>query len=146
MISHCLFTEEELFDDFRDEMDYESVFWFGTQYCVHGHLYLEENDDLYLGSGYACRVCQDNIPFKRRSLKQTGDKISIDKLGDRDGWICQICLESVDPKSRGTRPMSRSIDHVNPISMGGSHTWENVQLAHFSCNARKGGRNRMTNE
>jgi 5-methylcytosine-specific restriction endonuclease McrA len=33
-----------------------------------------------------------------------------------------------------------SIDHVRPISKGGSHTWDNVMLAHKGCNSKKGNR------
>ena len=30
-----------------------------------------------------------------------------------------------------------TIDHIKPISKGGTHTWDNVQLAHFHCNSIK---------
>lgn len=30
-----------------------------------------------------------------------------------------------------------SIDHVIPISKGGTHTWDNVRLAHHHCNSIK---------
>ena len=30
-----------------------------------------------------------------------------------------------------------SIDHIIPISKGGQHTWDNVQLAHMICNSIK---------
>lgn len=30
------------------------------------------------------------------------------------------------------------MDHKKPISKGGSHTWDNIQLAHHVCNSRKG--------
>lgn len=34
-------------------------------------------------------------------------------------------------------PKYPSIDHIIPISKGGAHTWENVQVAHFECNPNK---------
>jgi 5-methylcytosine-specific restriction endonuclease McrA len=52
-------------------------------------------------------------------------------LRERDRNICQICKRVVG--SRGA-----SIDHIVPISHGGSHTWENVQLAHTKCNSSRG--------
>ena len=30
-----------------------------------------------------------------------------------------------------------SIDHVNALANGGTHTWDNVRLAHCECNRRK---------
>ena len=30
-----------------------------------------------------------------------------------------------------------SIDHIIPVSRGGLHSWDNVRLAHFLCNAVK---------
>ena len=33
--------------------------------------------------------------------------------------------------------MSASLDHIVPLSQGGTHTLGNVQLAHLVCNERK---------
>ena len=30
-----------------------------------------------------------------------------------------------------------SRDHVVPLAKGGTHTWDNVKLAHFRCNTLK---------
>lgn len=30
-----------------------------------------------------------------------------------------------------------SIDHIRPVSKGGTHTWDNVQLVHRGCNSIK---------
>lgn len=59
---------------------------------------------------------------------------------ERDGWQCQLCDELVDRERRFPDPLSASLDHVLPLSKGGSHTLDNVQLAHFSCNSAKGAR------
>lgn len=60
------------------------------------------------------------------------EDISIEALRVRDKGICGICNLPIE--ERGT------IDHVVSISNGGQHTWDNVQLAHFLCNVRKGNR------
>lgn len=52
---------------------------------------------------------------------------------DRDSWYCGICGLCV-------LPQDASIDHIIPISKGGKHEWENVQLAHLSCNKSKGAK------
>lgn len=30
-----------------------------------------------------------------------------------------------------------TIDHIIPLSKGGTHTYNNVQLAHYICNSKK---------
>jgi hypothetical protein len=50
---------------------------------------------------------------------------------ERDDGVCAICGDDVDP-------FHFTIDHVIPLSAGGEHSYENVQLAHRDCNTRKG--------
>lgn len=57
---------------------------------------------------------------------------------ERDRWVCQLCGESVGPLVKYPDPRSASLDHVLPLARGGDHTYDNVQLAHLSCNVRKG--------
>jgi 5-methylcytosine-specific restriction endonuclease McrA len=58
-------------------------------------------------------------------------------LVERDHGICGICDLPVD-QDRG--PMRPSIDHIVSLSNGGEHVTENLQLAHYRCNLRKGAR------
>ncbi len=48
---------------------------------------------------------------------------------------CSKCEET--PIELGQKP---SIDHIVPITRGGTHTWDNAQLAHLLCNTRKGNK------
>lgn len=67
------------------------------------------------------------------------DKFEIFK---RDNWICQLCKEPVDPDCEFPSLRYATVDHIIPLSVEGTpgHVWGNVQLAHFSCNSRKGNR------
>lgn len=56
---------------------------------------------------------------------------------DRDRWFCGICGMKVDKDLMWPDPMSASLDHIVPLSRGGTHTLDNVQLAHLACNERK---------
>lgn len=56
---------------------------------------------------------------------------------DRDGWVCQLCLEPVDAGLEYPDPMSKSLDHRVPLARGGTHSFDNCQLAHLSCNVAK---------
>ena len=59
---------------------------------------------------------------------------------ERDGWVCQLCGERVDPLLKGPDPLAASLDHIVPVSLGGDHLPENCQLAHLGCNSSKGAR------
>lgn len=52
-------------------------------------------------------------------------------LLERDDGVCGICGEDVDP-------FKCEVDHIVAVLDGGPHTYENTQIAHRSCNARKG--------
>lgn len=67
-------------------------------------------------------------------------QITLIEVAKRDNNICQICggvVDWGDIENGHIRRMYPTIDHIVPLSKGGRHTWENVQLAHMSCNAHK---------
>ena len=80
---------------------------------------------------------------RRRYLaERVGDNgISWKSIGDRDGWICHLCGWLVR-QNAGTAyvPDGATVDHVIPIARGGTHTWDNVALAHRSCNVSRGAK------
>jgi len=53
----------------------------------------------------------------------------------RDGPNCKLCNFPILMKSGRWGP---SIDHITPVSKGGRHTPDNVQLTHKICNNHKG--------
>lgn len=68
--------------------------------------------------------------------------ITLQKLIERDGLRCALCGGMCNTKdhswSEYSGPTYPSIDHIIPMSKGGSHTWDNVQVAHIMCNSLKG--------
>lgn len=57
---------------------------------------------------------------------------------DRDNWRCQQCGIKTPRRLRGTtRPNAPEMDHIEPLSKGGSHTYRNVQCLCRSCNCAK---------
>lgn len=73
--------------------------------------------------------------------------ITLKAIYKRDNGVCHICGEKTDWNSYkiinnkkcsyGNYPTR---DHVVPLALGGTDTWDNVKLACFKCNARKGAR------
>lgn len=70
--------------------------------------------------------------------------ITLDKLFIRDKGICQICGGRCDYNDyrynengvfiAGEKYPSK--DHIVELCSGGKHSWENVRLAHRSCNSK----------
>lgn len=74
---------------------------------------------------------------KRRGYQLSRQRIGIENIGDRDGWVCHICSKPVDPFLPGNHREGPTFDHVIPLSKGGSDEPENLKLAHWICNIRK---------
>ncbi len=73
---------------------------------------------------------------RRRARKYGNGPVErIDRFGlwKRDRGLCGICGRAI-PRDES------SIDHIIPLARGGTHTWNNVQLAHLRCNQIKGVR------
>ena len=56
------------------------------------------------------------------------------------GVICRLCSDSVSLSVAWPHPMSPSIDHVVPVSLGGTDDLTNLRLTHLACNVRRGNR------
>lgn len=55
----------------------------------------------------------------------------------RDGWVCQLCGDATDRSVMWPHPLYPTIDHIVPVSKGGTHDMSNLQCAHARCNIRK---------
>lgn len=96
---------------------------------------------------YCCRGCADADRHRmrnehsalRRARRRNLQREPIEKqeIFIRDGWSCHLCGEGISRDLAWPHPMSASMDHIIPLSRGGSHTRENVAAAHLVCNLRK---------
>jgi len=97
-------------------------------------------------------ICTKKYENRQRELrKRIKNKskiewnISLEKLIQRDEGICKICGRQVDINDYYYTDEGYfiagesypSIDHIIPLAKGGTHTWNNIQLAHRHCNAIK---------
>lgn len=81
----------------------------------------------------------------RRQCALVDRDITLEKLYERDGGRCYLCGGLCDWQDSETKEgsfiagnMYPSIDHVKPLSKGGTHAWDNIKLAHRLCNSLKG--------
>ena len=86
-----------------------------------------------------CRRKRENY-IKSKRIKKNGkpdNTITLPRLFEKYNGICNICGKQISfecSRESGDYP---SIDHIKPISKGGLHRWNNVQLACRSCNIKK---------
>jgi 5-methylcytosine-specific restriction endonuclease McrA len=66
------------------------------------------------------------------------DADSRQAIYDRDGWICQLCFESVDRALSPNDKYAATLDHIEPRLFGGTDEAENLRLAHRYCNSKRG--------
>lgn len=117
-------------------------------------------------AGRCCAVCGDSLGLRRkkycsvkcykksevtqavrrrsaaahRGAKRGVHSERIDPLVvfEAAGWRCQICSRKTPSSLRGTvNKRAPELDHVVPLSKGGTHTWDNVQCACRECNRWK---------
>jgi 5-methylcytosine-specific restriction endonuclease McrA len=80
---------------------------------------------------------------RRRALKRAaavGEPVVFAVVAERDRWRCGLCGKRVRADKVWPHPLSPSLDHIVPLSRGGTHEPVNVQLAHLVCNTAKGNR------
>ena len=98
----------------------------------------------YISRVTLCDACRRrnknaNKHYRARARKYGVLYESVNKyrVYDRDGWVCGLCRKKVDPKYKYPHLMSASLDHVEPMSLGGGHLYVNCQIAHLKCNRDK---------
>ena len=85
---------------------------------------------------------------RRKRIKENGrvdQGININRLARQENNLCHICHTVCDDSDYKITDEGYflagdqypSIDHVIPLSKGGTHTHDNVRLAHFKCNRDK---------
>lgn len=83
--------------------------------------------------------------LRRRKALTGGDfTILLEDLYERDNGVCWLCGKNCDwsdyeivDETFVAGNQYPSIDHVIPLAKGGTHTWDNVKLAHRICNSIK---------
>lgn len=78
---------------------------------------------------------KDQLGAQRTALDRNRRKIFASQT------VCALCGRPVDMSLRYPDPMSKTVDHIIPIALGGHPSdLSNLQLAHLSCNLAKSDR------
>lgn len=76
-------------------------------------------------------VIKENRARRDAAKKAAYPVVSLAAIRERDGLWCYLCEQTIDDERKVT------IDHVVPIARGGTHTEDNLRVAHQSCNSWK---------
>lgn len=90
--------------------------------------------------GDRVRFCSRKCYFQWASRKPPYEARGLNRrtIFRRDGWKCRACGRATPSNLVGTHaPNAPELDHIIPISKGGTHSSENVQLLCRECNHRK---------
>jgi 5-methylcytosine-specific restriction endonuclease McrA len=102
-----------------------------------------------IGKPHYRRFCSDECGLaanrrmstaSRRARIVKADRESFDPLEilNRDAWTCYLCGKHTPPALRGQKVADApELDHIIPLSKGGSHTRANVACACRACNIAK---------
>ena len=94
----------------------------------------------------SCLDCQkrrmkQNDTKKNHRRRAAGELImTVESLAKRDGIKCNICTKPVNMSKSGLDPLGPTIDHLLPVSKGGTNDSFNLALAHRRCNTSRGNR------
>lgn len=98
----------------------------GAKFCTpHAKAAWKKNNPDKVQAARAARRAREN--------KAASEAISKARVWARDRGICGICGKKADKGNW-------HLDHVIPLSRGGTHTYGNVQVSHPFCNWKKGAK------
>lgn len=116
---------------------------------VCGTLFIQKNGS-HKYCSVACLEKVNNAVKKDRRVRKMRSAIddrtiTLEKVYEKGRGVCALCGRRCSFKDYIVRDDGTfiagndypSIDHVIPLSKGGRHAWDNVQLACRGCNSRK---------
>jgi 5-methylcytosine-specific restriction endonuclease McrA len=91
---------------------------------------LEEYQDI------KCAICKGKIDSSKY------DEVPMYETAKRQNFSCTICNGKMNHiwnnNYSGNNYLYHTIDHIKPVSFGGTHQIDNIQIVHFICNMVKG--------
>lgn len=80
---------------------------------------------------------RDAMRRARRAGCENVERVEREDVLERDGRRCYICDVDTNLAQSPFDSASATVDHVVPLTQGGSHTLSNMRCACLGCNSRK---------
>lgn len=111
-----------------------------THQCAWCHNSFSSSWPTQKSCSVACRkrLITARKHLRRRGLRRKQRCVSLPYIYQRDKGKCGLCGRVVRRRLHAPHSDAPTLDHIIPVSAGGQHTPENIQLAHYGCNSRKG--------
>jgi 5-methylcytosine-specific restriction endonuclease McrA len=99
----------------------------------------DECADKYAHKAQLSSEARKECKRRRRARKVNAfvSRVNTNDIFLRDHGRCQLCGKKIRRELKHPHPMSLTIDHIIPLSKGGTHEPKNVQIAHMICNSTK---------
>jgi len=89
----------------------------------------------------ACSLVAQRARYRIKTVKRQSktkpSRLAADQVLREYGDKCHICKETIDLELDRTSRMGLTVDHVIPLSKGGTDEIDNLRPAHWICNNRK---------
>lgn len=108
-----------------------SVFYHDCEWC--GGVFVSSRP-----RGVYCSArCRNRATKSRRGSRFRISPVKRRQLYERDGWMCQLCMEPVDPLLPSHDTWAATLDHIEPqcFALFPDHSDANLRLAHRWCNS-----------
>ena len=116
---------------------------------VCGTLFTTTNQRRFTCSSECSRKRENTLKSRKNDKRIPKDKridrIDLHDLFKRDNGVCHICGKQCNWNDYTVTDTTiiagnwyPSVDHILPVSLGGSDSWDNVMLAHRICNSIRG--------
>lgn len=108
------------------------------EYREKNREYLSQKRKEYVQSENGKKIIRA-LRGKRKAMIKgaTVGEVDYNEIHTRDNNTCQICKKKIDMSLEYPDQMSKSYDHIIPLSRGGVHSTTNLQLTHLVCNLKK---------
>jgi hypothetical protein len=85
------------------------------------------------------RLAAETVVHRRTNAVRRGKPRGLlDELCEAQGWRCAYCSRSMRRKERADKPwLTATVDHILPVSRGGTNARWNVTAACKGCNTAK---------